>query len=100
MQDGGLEEEVCGDQDPGEGEGEQAEEGDAGFLAAGAAGFGYVFAAVGVCVDLADGPYIWEGEVERVFVYLEMVLKTSTMPPYTMYHSFHARLYIESGMML
>lgn len=30
--------------------------------------------------------------------YLEMVLKTSTMPPYTIYHSFQARLYSVSGM--
>lgn len=30
--------------------------------------------------------------------YQEMMLKTSTMLPYTMYHSFHARSYTVSGM--
>jgi len=50
VQDDGLEIEVCGNEKPGGGEGEKSEEGDAGALATGAAGFHDVMGAVGVNV--------------------------------------------------
>lgn len=54
VEDFGLEVEVGGDEDPGGGEGEEAEEGDAGTLATGAAGFHHVEGA-GIYISILQG---------------------------------------------